>query len=233
MKSFLLILSAVIITGCGGSADKSVEQTKALNNNNPMIKKVPKTDNKKVKKTIKPVQISQKERLEKLNKESKLQMAKLQAQKEQNLAQIKAKNEQKLKELELEKTKEIKEQETKQKQIEANNSIELAKINSQKMVEVKEKEIGLYKLLTVAALFVAFAWLIILYLRHLAKQKHEAALKEQEYNFKAHIKETELKHENIGKMLEIISSEKSDPAVKKEITKILSYNKGNLIEHRK
>jgi len=82
-------------------------------------------------------------------------------------------------------------------------------------------------------LFILFIWLLIHYLQALLKQKHEAYLKEQELNYKAYEQESKMKHENISKMLDIISDEKSDSAIKKEMTKILSHNKSSLITYKK
>jgi len=82
-------------------------------------------------------------------------------------------------------------------------------------------------------LILLIIWLILRYINQHAKRRHEAQLKEQEYNFQAYQEETKMKHQSIHKMLDIISSDSSDPSVKKEITKILTHNKSSLIEHKK
>jgi len=168
-----------------------------------------------------------------LKVDNTLKLEQLKKSKEENLAKIEAQKEQKLKELELAKEKEKIKELTKQKNIEANSSIELAKINAKTIVEVKDKEFGFYKIVAIVALFMLFILLVLRYLHGVAKRKHEAHLKEQELNYQAYMSESKLKHENISKMLEIISDEKSDSAIKKEITKILTHNKSNLIEHKK
>ena len=222
MRYILLLLIPLIFSACG---KEDIERTKELNRNNKLL------NTRSIK--AKENSSSQKERLAKMEDETKVKLAQMNLENAEKLEKIKAQKEQKIKELELEKAKEIEEQKTKQKIIEANNSLELAKINSKTVVEVKEKETNMYKVFAIILLFIVFIWLVIRYLHGVSKRRHEALIKEQELNYEAYVTESKLKHENISKMLEIISDEKSDPAVKKEISKILTHNKNNLIEHKK
>ncbi len=226
MKRALFLISAVLIFTSCKSPKETLEETRRINQNSPVYHAAEQKSSQKQ-------QISQQERILNMKNSSKMQMAKMKIEHDEKLAKIAAQKEEKLKEIEAKKAKELEQLKLKQKEVEANRTLEVAKMQSQEAVAIKEKEVGLYKTVAVIVLFIAFLWLIIAYLKHLAKQRHEAHLKEQELKFQAHIKETEMKHQNISKMLDIISSDKSDPAVKKEITKILSYNKGNLIEHKK
>ena len=221
MRYILLLLIPLIFTACD---KQSIERTKELNRNNKLL------NTRSIK--AKENSSSQKEQLAKED-ETKIKLAQMNLENAEKLEKIKAQKEQKIKELELAKAKEVEVQKTKQKIIEANNSLVLAKINSQTVVTVKEKEVSLYKVFAIILLFIVFVWLVIRYLHGVSKRKHEALIKEQELNYEAYVTESKLKHENISKMLEIISDEKSDPAVKKEITKILIHNKNNLIEHKK
>jgi len=222
MRYILLLLIAFIFTACD---NQSIEKTKELNKNNKLL------NTRSIK--VKQNSTTQKEKLATMEDDTKVKLAQMNLKEQEKLAQIKAEKEQKIKELELAKAKEVEAQKTKQKIIEANNSLELAKINSKTVLAVKEKEVNLYKVFAIILLFIVFIWLIIRYLHGVSKRKHEALIKEQELNYEAYVTESKLKHENISKMLEIISDEKSDPAVKKEITKILTHNKNNLIEHKK
>ncbi len=222
MRYILLLLIPLIFTACD---NQSIERTKELNRNNKLL------NTRSIK--VKQNSTTQKAKLAKIEDDTKVKLAQMNLKEQEKLAQIKAEKEQKIKELELAKAKEVEAQKTKQKIIEANNSLELAKINSQTVVAVKAKEVNLYKVFAIILLFIVFIWLIIRYLHGVSKRKHEALIKEQELNYEAYVTESKLKHENISKMLEIISDEKSDPAIKKEISKILTHNKNNLIEYKK
>jgi len=221
MRFVLLFIIALLFTAC---ENNSIEKTRELNANNPLLK------HRVIEKKPK---ISQKEKLQKMAYDNKVELEKIKIRNLENLAKIEAQKEQKLKTLELEKAKAIEEQKTKQKLIDANSSKELAQIESQKVLKVKEKELSLYKIVAVIAFFAIIIWLIVHYLKTLAKQRHEAELKEKEYNFQAYTMELKQKHENISKMLDIISDKENDPNVKKEMAKILSHNKSSLIEHKK
>ena len=222
MRYILLLLISLIFTACN---NQDIEEVKELNKNNKFL------NTRSIK--TKQNNSTQKERLAKMQGETKLKLVQMNLENREKLEQIKAQKEQKVKELELAKAKELEAQKTKQKIIEANSSLELAKINSQTVVAVKEKETNMYKVFAIILLFIIFIWLIIRYLHGVSKRKHEALIKEQELNYEAYVTESKLKHENISKMLEIISDDKSDPAIKKEISKILTHNKNNLIEHKK
>ncbi len=222
MRYILLLFIPLIFTACD---NQSIERTKELNRNNKLL------NTRSIK--VKQNSTTEKEKLAKIEDDTKVKLAQMNLKEQEKLAQIKAQKEQKIKELELAKAKEVEAQKTKQKIIEANNSLELAKINSQTVVAVKAKEVNLYKVFAIILLFIVFIWLIIRYLNGVSKRKHEALIKEQELNYEAYVTESKLKHENISKMLEIISDEKSDPVIKKEISKILTHNKNNLIEYKK
>jgi len=223
MKKLYLILIPLIFGACD---NQDIKKTKILND-------APLVTAKVAKKEIKKDMPTKEERLKKLSYKKEIELTKIKLKNQENIAALKAKKEEKLKELELQKAKEIELQKTKQKAIEANNSLELAKIKSKTVIEVKEKETALYKLIAIVVLIIAFIWLVIKYLQGVAKRKHEAYLKEQELQFQAHIQESKLKHENISKMLDIIKDEKSDPAIKKEMAKLLTHNKNILINNKK
>jgi len=222
MRYFILMIVILIFSGCN---QDSLEKTKELNRKNKLAKI--ETEKKVAKK------VEQKIKMQELKNDTNLKLETIKKDKEEALAKIKAQKEQRIKELELNKAKAVELEKTKQKEIEANSSLELAKINSKTIVEVKEKETSLYKVIAIIVLFIVFIWLVIRYLQALSKRKHEEYLKEQELNYKAYEQESRMKHENISKMLDIISDENSDSAIKKEMAKILSHNKSNLIEYKK
>jgi len=215
------IIFFISFNGCN---QQDIEEAKRLNKNNSMIFHKIKKESTKV---------TQKEKLAQIDNEAKFKLQKLQNEKIEKLEKIKAQNEQKLKELEVKKVQIEQKEKSRQKEIEANSSIELAKINSKTVLEVENKKIAFYKMATIVLFFLFFIGLIIYYLRYLSKKRHEAYLKEQELKYKAYMEESRLKHENISKMLDIVASDKTDAAIKKEMTKILTYNRSKIIEHKK
>ena len=227
MRSLLIAIALFLLTACDGD---TVAKTRELNRNNPQLTMRSKTvSHNNTKATVE----SQKERILKIDYKNRLALEELQKKSQKELATINAQKEEHLKKLEVEEAKTVQAEKTKQIAIEANRSLELAQIREKSQLIEKEQEISLYKIVAFLLLFLLLAWLILRYINQHAKRKHEALLKEQEYNFEAFKQESEMKHKNINKMLEIISDENSDPAIKKEITKILSHNKGSLIEHKK
>ena len=229
MKQFIILSTLFLMSGCD---NETIVKTKEINSNNPYLdlaKKRKRENNS----TAKLSTESQKERLLKIDYQNTIALEELQKKSQKELATINAQKEEKLKELEVQKATTLQAEATKQKAIEANKSIKLAEISQKTALVEKEKKFLLYKIVVFLLLFLLLVWLILRYINQHAKRKHEAYLKEQEYNFEAFKHESEMKHQNINKMLEIISDEKSDPNIKKEITKILSHNKGSLIEHKK
>ncbi|HHD74589.1 MAG TPA: hypothetical protein ENL00_02015 [Nitratifractor sp.] len=220
MKALHILLTLLILTAC---SDDSVSKTQELNKNNPYLPKL------KEQKQLE----SPKERILKIEYKNRITLEEAKNRSKAQLAAINAKKEERVKELELQKVQQLAAEKTKQDAIEANKSFKIAKITQESALASKEKEISLYKVLAFLAMILLILWLILRYINQLSKRRHEAQLKEQEYNFEAYKQESQMKHENINKMLDIISSENSDPSVKKEITKILSHNKSNIIEHKK
>ena len=226
MKKLLSLATLLLLIGCDSD---SLSKVKELNKNNSHLK----NRDHVVQIPTKEHQESQKERILKIDNKNKIELEELKNRTKENLATIDAKKEERLKELEVQKAKTLQAEKTKQKAIEANKSLELAQISQKSQLIEKEQEISLYKIVAFLLLFLLLVWLILRYINQHAKRKHEAYLKEQAYNFEAYKQESEMKHKNINKMLDIISDNTSDPAIKKEITKILSHNKGSLIEHKK
>jgi hypothetical protein len=232
MRAFLLfIVTLFIFAGCNNS---DIEKTKELNRN--LLKKQPQTMQKE--------KLSKTENILKMNYSNKVELQKLKNQNIENLESIKAKNlekietikaqkEQKLKELEVKKAATEALSKEKQLKIEANKSITLAQIASQKEISKAKEQSSFYKLTAIAIAIIALSWLLFYFLNKQSKRSHEAKLKEQELNFQAYMQESKLKHENLGKMLDIIKDENSDKEIKKEMTKLLSHNKKNLLEHKK
>jgi len=228
MRAFFTFLAIVsIFSGCNNS---DIEKTKELNKN--LLKK---SDTKVP---------SQTENILKMDYSNKLELEKLKSKKEENLESIKAKNlekieqikaqkEQKIKELELQKA--LSEAKAKERQaiLEANKSITLAQIKSEVEITKTKEKSSFYKLAIIAIAVIILLWLLFYFFNKFAKRRHEAMLKEQELNYQAYVQESKLKHENLGKMLDIISDKESDKEIKKEMTKLLHHNKKNLLEHKR
>ena len=238
-KLFFMVAIALTFIGCNKD---SIEETKRLNqskisqkHSKQELKKEVKQEPTKESQTTQILKLDYQNRLDlqKAKHQKEQELAKLQAQKEMQIAQINATKEQKLKELEAQIVKTKSEAQKRQKELEANRSITVAKIESSTAIETTKSKTTLYRNIAIIAAIIVVLWLIFYYLNKASKRRHEAHLKEQELNHKAYMEETKLKHQNISKMLEIIGDEKSDKEIKKEMTKLLSYNKNSILEHKK
>lgn len=224
MKAFFIVPTLLMLTACNSD---NIEKTKALNKNNALLA-TGKTAPLAIHNTP-----TQKERVLKMEYQNRIALNKIENSNQQKLATINAQKEQKLKELDLEKQKAIALQKTQQKAIEANNSLALAKIKSSTLIQIKTKETSFYTVAAFIALALMLFWLLLRYINQQSKRRHEAHLKEQDLHYQAYMEESKMKHQNISKMLDIISDEKSDAGIKKEMAKILTYNKNSLIQHKR
>jgi len=214
MRQFFLFgLIIFIFSACNNN---DIEKTKELNKHLRVNKQT--------------VQNTEAERILKMQYANKVELQKLKNQNREKLAQIYAQKEQRIKELEVQKTKTLAASKEKEYQIEANKSITLAQIQSHQKIATKKEESSLYKTVAIIAAIILLALLAFYFINKYAKRKQETYLKEQEMHYKAYLQDSKLRHENIGKMLDIIKDKNSDKEIKKEITKLLTYNKKNLLE---
>jgi len=252
-----VLITIFLLLNFSGCNQESIEETKKLNqdkikqsnhiiakksslkedknltsNNKEKSIELLKLQDKKQKELIE-LKINKEKELAKLNAQKEKEVAKLKAQKELEIAKINAQKEQKLKEMELLKIKKEQELQKTQKELEANTSITLAKINANTVVEVQKEKSFLYKIALIVVAILFFIWLLFYYINKFSKRRQERYLKEQELNHKAYMEETKYKHQNISKMLDIIKDEKSDKEIKKELAKLLTHNKKNILEHKK
>ena len=239
MKYLFIIAPLILFSACN---EDSIKKTQELNAHNPYLitptktqekSKTQQTSNKNQKITLETLKIQNQQNLATLKAKQQEKLATLTAKHQEELAKIAAQKEAKLKELELKKAQELAQAKIKATQIEANKSVAIAALKKEALIAKTKEESSFKKsaIITAAVLFVIF--LFFYYLNKFSKRSHDARLKEQELQQQAYIEEAKLKHQNIAKMLEIISDEKSDKEIKKEMAKLLSYNKKNLLEHKK
>ncbi len=234
MKKYIFLLIPIIFIACN---QDEIEKTKELNRNNIVLKKEIQNFKKSNidTKDERILKLNNKKDLdlEKLKKDNTLELAKVKNENATKLAKIEAQKEQKLKEIALKMTQEKLKTELQKTKLESNKSIVVAKIENSAKVKLKKEDSSFYKIAVVILAISLIIWAILRYLSILAKKRLEAEIKEKEQAHEAYIQELKLKHENINKMLDIISDEKSDKEIKKAITKILERGKGNLIEYKK
>ncbi len=238
MKYLIALSAFILFSACN---QESIEKTKKLNATNPYL--APKAGQNLQKNSSKPIKnekvaieklkIQNKQNLATLTAKHQEELATLTAKHQEELAKIAAQKETKLKELELKKTQELTKAKLKTTQIEANKSIAIAALKKDALIAKTKEESSFKKsaIIIAAVLFVIF--LFFYYFNKFSKRAHETRLKEQELQQQAYMEEMRLKQQNVAKMLEIISDEKSDKEIKKEMTKLLSYNKENLLEQKK
>ena len=241
MRKILLLFIPLLFVACN---QESIERTKELNKNNPLLKdkiaaiNSSTQDNREIQKN----QID----VTKGNSYSEYDLKRLETQNIQDLERIKAQHKERLEEIKAQKEMKIKELETQkeiqkalalkeQKAIEANTSLLIAKLQSKTQIETTKEMIYVYKMVAIVTAVVILIWLMFYYINKASKRTHEAALKEKELQVKAQLEEEKLREQNIAKMLEIISDKDEDSEVKKEVAKLLTQlsTQTKLLEYKK
>lgn len=193
-------------------------------------------------KTIAQEQASLEEKkveLEALN-QKEIELAKLASQKalslhEKEMAKEKSlyDKEVALAKLETQKTISENEQKLSESKVVNDKEIALAKLEIEK--EQKEKDLELYKIITAVVAGLVILILLIIYMMHRRNKKIELQLHEEELMQQKYMEASKQHNENLRKMLEIVTDEKTDKGIKKEIVRLLKDQgkQSDLIEHKK
>ncbi|NPA50862.1 MAG: hypothetical protein GXO02_04455 [Epsilonproteobacteria bacterium] len=160
----------------------------------------------------------------------------LELQHKEKLEKIRAQNELKIKELEAKKAKEIAKSQIEIAKIKAQNELKKSQLEKEERLQKEKEKILLYKILGAIAIFgIIFIGLIIFFIKR-SKYKHQLELQKAKHSHEAWLHSTKIHHEQVQKMLDIISDENSPQELKKEMVKILENHKKNhkkLIELKK
>lgn len=177
--------------------------------------------------------------LEALN-QKEIELAKLASQKELSLHEKEMAKEKSLYEkevalakLETQKTISENEQKLSESKVVNDQEIALAKLEIEK--EQKEKDLELYKIITAVVAGLVILILLIIYMMHRRNKKIELQLHEEELMQQKYMEASKQHNENLRKMLEIVTDEKTDKGIKKEIVRLLKDQgkQSDLIEHKK
>ena len=182
------------------------------------------------KKELSLLEIKSKERLALAKLSSKKELSK--SQKELN--QEKAINDKEVALAELETQKVISQNSSKTalQKAQSDKEIALAELANQK--ELTDKNIAFYKMIAIAITALLVLGLLIVYFINRKKRTNELKMHQDELRHKEYMEASRQHNEHVKKMLDIITDESADKAVKKEVIRLLKEQgkKGNLIEHR-
>ncbi len=188
---------------------------------------------------------------EKALSQEKIAQVESQSQKEIELAKVESQKAISLNEKELAKEKSIHDKEIALAKLETQ---ELISENEKKLTETKalnEKEVALaklasesqqndkdlefYKLIAMIVAGVLILILLVIYFIHRRNKAIELKLHEEELMHQKYLEASKQHNEHVKKMLDIVTDEKTDKGIKKEIVRLLKEQgkQGNLIEHKK
>ena len=197
MKYIYFLIFLALLSGC---------QSNAKNTKNPYILNMPsKTESHKI------VSKSQ----------EKIELSTIEAKHQERLAQIKADKEKQLKKLELEKSKI--ENQTKQaiSQSKDRSNLEIEKSKQQTAIAIQKNNKDLYQNIIIALIVLSFALMLMIYLLKTKAKKLEQKMHEDELRHKEYMMLATQYNERINKTLDLLASDKTDKALKKDLIKLL------------
>ena len=209
-RNIFILLIALLLGGCNQGENKSIKMV------NDTYHKVPTGYTA----STAPVRKSREERAEGYQKE--MELAKLKSEENLRLARIEAEAKEKVKRIESEAVKaqvmaakEVHLQQQKTKK-------EIAVTKEQRLAQTKEKDLRFYMILLAVAAGLILVVLLLWYLIHRRNKAAELKMHEEKLRHEAMMEANRQHHEKIGRVLEIIADEHTDPAVKHKLVSILS-----------
>jgi len=166
------------------------------------------------------------------DKATQLELAKLKNDQALEIAKIEAKAKEEKARLELEalKAKAQAEKEAKLNEHKTQKEIATSQLTTQKeiatqkestIIATQEKDISFYYIITAVVAGLSLIGLFFLFLAHRKNKNIEAALQEGKLKHEEQMQQSKHYHEKTNKILDMISSESTDPAIKGELVKIL------------
>jgi len=112
---------------------------------------------------------------------------------------------------------------------------EIALIKEKSQIEGQDKKIKFYIMIALMVVGVILFIILIIYLIHRRNKKTELKLQEDGFRHEEYIEASKQHNEHVKKMLDIITDENADKAVKKEIVRLLKEQgkQGNLVEYKR
>ena len=180
---------------------------------------------------LKKLEIEQKSVI--IANEKEIALAKI--EQEKLLAQKRAVSDQKKAELEAQNLKEIELAKLESQKAIALNEKEVALAELEVNREQKDKELELYKLIAAVVAGLVILILLIIYMIHRRNKKIQLQLHEDELMHQKYMEASKQHNENLKKMLDIVTDEKIDKGIKKDIVRLLKDQgkQSDLIEHKK
>jgi len=171
-----------------------------------------------------PNPTDEKIRLIKAETEAKARLAEIELKKAERLRQIDAQKATELSKLEAEKTKQLKKIELEQTLSTNNTNSQIAATKAKADIQLQQKKIIFYRELMYATVVIVILVLVFAYLIYRRKQTLKLKMHEEELKHQAYLAASQQHHEQVNKILNIITNEHTEKAVKKELTKLLAQN---------
>ena len=199
-------------------------------------------------KTPKPNPTDERIRLLKAQTESRARLAQIEARKAEHLKKLETEQATTLARLESQKAQKIKELDAQTQQNTAQTRAQIAQTRAQTelaiekerqhtaLIRARESQ-GFYKQLALIIGIVGLLLVGLLYLLYRHRHALKLKLHEEELRHRSYLETSRQHHEQVTKMLEIIASDSTDKALRKELTKLLGSQRQSydtvLLENKK
>ena len=231
MKYLLsFFISALIISGCQNDPQ---QHAALMPGTKPAVRYNPHGDTQTLNPTDEQIrllkaQTDAKARLAEIEARKAERLKKLEAQRAMTVARIESEKAGKLKRLEVEQTKNTNAAQAQMAQAKASADIVREK-ERQKTALVRQKEtIAFYRQLLIAGVIILFLLMLLIYLLYRHRQSLKAKLHDDQLRHQAYLEANRHHHEKVTKLLEIIADEGTDKNLRKELTKLLKEQGGEM-----
>jgi len=231
MKTYLFVLASfLLINGCGTDDAKRAHLMQGVKSpgqaSAPL--KVPKANPTDEQIRLLKAQTDAKARLAEIEARKAERLQKLETERVTTVAKIDATKAQSLKALELEQTKSTNAARTHAATEKAKTDMALEQTRQQAALQRQHEEVAFYRQLLIAGVIILFLLMLLIYLLYRHRQSLKAKLHDDQLRHQAYLETNRHHHEKVTKLLEIIADEGTDKNLRKELTKLLKEQGGEM-----
>jgi len=241
MKTYLFVFtSLLLINGCGANEAKRAHLTSGIKPSEQIItpskaSKIPPVNPTDEKIRLLKAQTDAKARLAEIEARKAEHLKELDAQRAATVAKIEADKAGQIKRLEVEEAKSAHAARAHAATEKAKTDIALEHTRQQTALQRQHEEVAFYRQLLIAGVVILFLLMLLIYLLYRHRQSLKVKLHDDQLRHQAYLEINRQHHEKVTKVLEIIADEGTDKNLRKELTKLLKDQKGDmpkLIESR-
>jgi glutamate/tyrosine decarboxylase-like PLP-dependent enzyme len=166
-------------------------------------------------------QTDAKARLAEIEARKAEKLKQLEAQRTMTVAQYEAQKAQKIKALELEQTRNTNAAQTQIAKTKAQTKLAIEKERQSTAIAHQKEQIAFYRQLTVVVSILMVLLMGLIYLLYRHRQTLKLKLHEEELRHQAYLEASRRHHEQVTKILDILTNDNTDKALRKELTKLL------------